>query len=183
MRFEEGCAHSKDGCGTVRREFSSPGLSHLVFRSSLSSSCQLSQKRVEVQEGRAGEGKKNMRYQIYFAITRSLRLEMSHNNYIFIFYSGKDHMRPETTAPLGICCTLGYNHKLFPIMSHQWVHKPISRCLRTLYNKQSKIVKTWGFGLNLSKNLIFHLSANVALAIPLKARDAHCRLKIGGKEG
>lgn len=55
---EEGyAAHSKDGCGSVKRKFSSPGFSHLVFGPRPSSSCQSFLRRVEVQEGRAGEGK------------------------------------------------------------------------------------------------------------------------------
>lgn len=58
---EEYHAQSNTG-GTVRREFSSPGPSHLASRSSPSSSCQLSLRRVEAQEGRAGEGEKNMRH-------------------------------------------------------------------------------------------------------------------------
>lgn len=74
---EEGCAHSTDGCGTVKREFSSPGPSHLMFGPSPSSSCQSSPRRVEAQEGRAEEGKENMRHQIYFAVIGFFRLEMT----------------------------------------------------------------------------------------------------------
>lgn len=71
---EEGCAHSKEGCGAVRREvkFGSPGLGHLALGSS-----QPSAKRVEVGEGRAGEGKENMRHHICFAGTGFLRRAMT----------------------------------------------------------------------------------------------------------
>lgn len=47
-QVEEGCAHSKDGCGTARREFSSPGHRHLAFGPSPSSSCKSSRRRVEL---------------------------------------------------------------------------------------------------------------------------------------
>lgn len=73
---EEECVHCKDKCGTVRREFSSPGPGHLVFGSSPSSSCQLFLRKVEAREGEAGEGKENMRHQIYFVYT-FLRLKMT----------------------------------------------------------------------------------------------------------
>lgn len=66
---EEKCVRSKDECSTVRREFSSPGPGHLVFGPSPSSSCQLSLRRVEAREGKAGERNENMRYQIYFVYT------------------------------------------------------------------------------------------------------------------
>ncbi|EPQ04933.1 hypothetical protein D623_10004211 [Myotis brandtii] len=76
---EEGRAHSKEGCGAVRRELKcgSPGPSPLALESSPFSSCQPSRKRVEVREGKAGEGKEDMRHHVCLAVTGSLQLEMT----------------------------------------------------------------------------------------------------------
>lgn len=107
---KEGCAHSKDECSTVRREFSSPGLSHLAFGPSPFFSCQSSPKGVEVREGRAGEGKENMRHYIYFAILDSSSWKWPHNSCTFISYTGTGQRRggktafpPRTAGPHGHC--------------------------------------------------------------------------------
>lgn len=111
-----------------RIQCSSPGPSPPALGSSPLSSCQLSRKRVEVRDGRAGEGKEDMRHHVCFAVTGFLQLKMTPRQQYLP--RGRSHRSAETRK-----MALPGGRATWAVPSstglYQWVRKSTCGCLRT----------------------------------------------------